>query len=161
MRVFEISGKFEQNKRWTKEDADFKGYFMKEDYSDIFIGYIEELSETFYDSIRYIKGLYSKENDQLVFLKMTNERGIFPAVYAFPDLKQNGLWYGYSIFLDAFTIPDGYTTVSVLEIESDLELQKKISKTYHQVLDVGRRINMDLLSEDIEDYSRFWDMGKD
>lgn len=161
MRVFKISGKTERSGNWSEKEFDFEGYFMKEDYSDVLIGYLIEPLEAFDDSIRYIKGLYNKELNRLVFLKMSNERDLFPSVYAFSDLEENGLWFGYSLFLCGFSIPDGYAKVKVEEVNIDMDLERKISKTYHHVLDVGRKVNIELLAEDIDDYVHFFDISKD
>lgn len=161
MKVFKISGKFQQYDRWSELDADFIGYFAKEDGSDVFTGYMEEQYDSPSSPIRYIKGLYNEEKNNIVFLKMTNDSELSPLVYTFPNLAQKGVWTGYSLFFGGF-FPmghaDGYAKVTIEEVtENVAELAKKIEETYAQVLDVGLKINMDLM-EDIEEYKIYLDI---
>lgn len=161
MKVFKISGKFQQYDRWSDLEADFIGYFAKEDGSDVFTGYMEEQYGSPSSPIRYIKGLYNEEKNNIVFLKMTNDRELSPLVYTFPDLAKKGVWTAYSLFFGGF-FPmghaDGYAKVTIEEVtENVAELTKKIEETYAQVQEVGLKINMDLM-EDIEEYKIYLDI---
>lgn len=161
MKVFKISGKFQQHGRWSSLKDDFIGYFAKEEDSDVFTGYMEEQYNSSSNPIKYIKGLYIEKENQLVFLKMTNDSELSPLLYTFPNLNKNGSWSGYSSFFGGFFAigyANGYAQVAIEEItEGVIELEKKIEETFAQVIDVGLKINMDLM-ENIDDYKIYLDI---
>lgn len=162
MKVFKVFGKFEQYNRWSDLEADFVGYFVKEDGSDVLIGYMEEQYDSPYDPIRYITGMYLEENNQLVFLKMSNEEELSPLMYVFPDLNKKGVWSHYEMFFEERFFScgqaDGYAKIKIEEITEDTtERSNEIKAIYSKVLEVGLKINTNLIAK-IDEYKEFLDM---
>ena len=107
MKVFKISVKFEQNGKWSNREADTEGYLVKSsDTDDTIIGYVKALYPTNYDSVRFIKGLYSKEGS-LVFIQMSNNSVLSPICYCFSDVKKEGFWSEYGRSFGFFPVYPG------------------------------------------------------
>ena len=95
MKVFKISGKFEQDGKWSNREADTEGYLVKpSDTDDTIIGYVKALYPTNYDSVRFIKGLYSEEGS-LIFLQMSNNSVLSPICYCFSYGEKLGFFPVY------------------------------------------------------------------
>ena len=111
MQVFKITGKFEQNGKWSSREADFIGYFVKRDGDDVIEGYVEEQTGTPYDPVRYITGLYINAN-QLVFMKMSKDSFLKPLCYVFPNISEQGFWSDFKthggFFYDRFYMLHGF-----------------------------------------------------
>lgn len=151
MRLFKISGKFEQDGEWSKKENDFIGYFVKRnERSDVIEGYVEEQYETSYDKIRFIKGLYMEDMRQLVFLQMINDRILSPLLYAFTDIRKDGFWdmyrrFGGFFFLRAY---QGHARIEVKEITDEKEkdeLVEQTIRTFEEKSSVTLGINRDLM----------------
>lgn len=152
MKLFKISGKFEQNKQWSRRKSDFIGYFVKREEDDVIEGYIEEQFVTSYDKIRYIKGLYMEDLSQLIFLKMINLDNLSPLVYAFADISTEGFWDGYGPYFGSFYKGhyEGHAKVEIQEITDEKEKEehtKKVISIFEEKSSKATRINRELMKQ--------------
>ncbi len=156
MRVFKITGKFQQNGRYSDLKEDFKGFFVLEDNSQEIKGYMEEQYKSHYDPIRYIYGLYDETANKLVYLKLTNERTLSPLLYAFPDLNEEGVWTSFSPMFGGFFglgFSDGLAKATIEEVTENVdELSQKVLEEYEQVQNVGLELNDMLIQDGVEPY---------
>ena len=149
MQVFKISGKFEQNSKWSCRDADFIGYFTRSEGDGVIEGYIEEQFPTRYDPIRYIKGLFTDSN-QLIFMKMCNDGNLSPLVYSFPNLNEQGYWSAFHHIGGFFHNGsyEGHSTVELEEITSEdekREIKQKVITIFAEKTSKATPLNRDLL----------------
>lgn len=149
-RVFKISGKFQQYGIWSDREADFIGWFVKKDGTDVIEGYLEEQYYTPYDKVRYIKGLYDESKKQLAFIKLCNSLRLQPLAYAFPDLDEQGFWGGYDFFDGFFPSGkyEGQATVQLEEIHDENQRQKlaqKVMATFEEKSGEAHKLNYALL----------------
>lgn len=152
MKLFKISGKFEQNKQWSKRETDFIGYFVKRKEDDVIEGYIEEQFVTPYDKIRYIKGLYMEDLGQLIFLQMINLDYLSPLIYAFADTSKEGFWDGYGQYFGSFYKGnyEGHAKVEIQEVIDEEEKEKhtkKVISIFEEKSSKATRINRDLMKQ--------------
>lgn len=154
MKVFETSIKFEQYGKWSEREADTKGYLIKRnDDDDIVEGYVEMQYPTNYDSVRFIKGLYSKKS--LVFMQMSNENRLSPICYCFPNVKEEGYWSDFSTKLGFFPIwngtpcSQGHATISIKEITdaSVKDVEEKTTAIFAEKVKNATSMNRDLMAD--------------
>lgn len=156
MRVFKITGKFQQNGRYSDLKEDFKGFFVMEANSQEIKGYMEEQYKSHYDPIRYIHGLYDETENKLVYLKLTNERTLSPLLYAFPDLNKEGVWTSFSPMFGGFFAlgySDGLAKATIEEVTENVdEISQEVLETYEQVQNVGLELNIALIQNGVKPY---------
>ncbi len=155
MRVFKITGKFQQNGRYSDLKEDFKGFFVMEANSQEIKGYMEEQYKSHYDPMRYIYGLYDENENKLVYLKLTNEKKLLPLLYAFPDLNKEGAWSAFSLSGEFFVpgCAHGFAKATIEEITKNVdELSQKVLETYEQVHNDELKLNNLLIQYDVEQY---------
>lgn len=155
MRVFKITGKFQENGRYSDLKEDFKGFFVMDSDSREIKGYMEEQYESPYDPMRYIYGLYDETKNRLVYLKLTNEKYLSPLMYVFPDLNKEGVWSVFSLFGGFFAsgYAHGLAKVTIEEITENVdELSQKVLETYEQVHNNELKLNDVLIQHGVEKY---------
>ena len=129
-RAFSISGKFEENGKWSERPSDFSGYFILDEVSGTIKGYMEELYESPYDPLRFICGVMNGK--QLAYFKLSNEKDLDPLVYLFSDITQKGMW-GVVLPLYGEIWIQGDATVEIDEIPWSEELSKTIEDKYSKM----------------------------
>ena len=151
MNLFQISGKFEQDGEWSSRDADFVGYFVKRE-NDVIEGYLEEKYPTPFDKIRYIKGLFIENANQLVFMKMCNVSSLFPLAYVFTDIHKEGFWDGFSYHggFFAYGSYQGHARVEIKEVTEEDEknrLIKQVTEIFSERASRATGMNRDLMAD--------------
>lgn len=154
MKVFKISGKLQQDARYTDLPEDFKGYFVLKENSQEIKGYIEDQYKSEYDPVKYIFGMYDEIDSKMVFLKMANEQELLPELYTFPNLEKAGTWHKLAFMFGVFSLM-GETKVTIEEVTENVEeLSKKTLEVYNQVLDGGLELNAKLIEVGVETYMK-------
>ena len=127
-RAFSISGKFEENGKWSERPSDFSGYFILDEVSGTIKGYMEELYEAPYDPLRFICGVMNGK--QLAYFKLSNEKNLVPLAYFFKDIDKKGVW---AAVLPLKVWIQGDATVEIDEISWSEELSKTIEDKYSKM----------------------------
>jgi hypothetical protein len=160
-KVFEMIVKLEKKNRWTNLTEDLKGYFVqKENSNNEFIGYVEET----YDSklvTRYVKGLYFKESQKLLFFKMANNKEKGPSFFVFSDIAQDGFWSYYDLLkADAFVgnVAEGHARAVIEEIGGDVsKIAKDIERVYRQIEPL-LTLDIILREKDMKVFEKYFDI---
>lgn len=94
---YKISGKFEQDGKWSSLTEDFEGTIVgKKGLTRFrFIGTMEEKYDSERDNKRYVLGV--KKRNTLAYFKVEDEREIVPLIYFFRDYRKEGVWGVYLI----------------------------------------------------------------
>lgn len=135
MHLFKISGKYEQNGKWSDREADFTGYFVKRKNTSVVIeGYIEKKVVTVKEKIRYIKGIYLKDSKMLVFVEMCNNTLLMPVVYVFKNIEKLGYWDVWSPYDGVFKRGDnmGHAKVIIKELIAKPHIRRKVINIYER-----------------------------
>lgn len=132
MELFQIDGKFEQNRRWTDLDADFSGFVVR-DHNNIIRGYTLEKVPTSYDKMRFIHGIY--EDNRLVFVKLVNESALSPLCYVFPDINKKGYWDGFSAMCGgffSFNTYQGHATIKITPTQDSADIVQQTTQRFDE-----------------------------
>ena len=192
MRIFYMFGRFMQNGKWKTEEElpDFAGCMMQKDNSNEIWGYQSELytldtkevkkmgklgmcaveAAGGGSRIRFIRGFYNKEKNQLMFLKMTPSVILDPLMYVFQDVNKEGIWSAIDPITKKFfskralgsgiwQVADGKATISIKE-----EIDEKIKrwkaddiKIVYEELSAREHPMNEMLINHIEEYKKFWE----
>lgn len=146
MRVFKITGKFQQNGRYSDLKEDFKGFFVMEANSQEIKGYMEEQYKSRYDPIKCIHGLYDETENKLVYLKLAKEKELSQLLYIFPNLNKEGVWTAFKPMYGgffAFGNADGLARATIEEITENVdEFSQKVLEKYEQVHNIGLELEI-------------------
>ena len=192
MRIFYMFGRFTQNGKWKTEEGlpNFAGCMMQEDNSNEIFGYQSELysldTKTLKEMskiqmcaveaagggsrIRFIRGFYNKEKNQLMFLKMTPSVIPDPLMYVFKDVNKEGIWSAIDPITETFfskralgsgiwQVADGKATISIEEITDEKEKKWReceIKSTYKSLSAREHTMN-EMLINRREEYKKFLD----
>lgn len=89
MSLFRISGKVEINGKWSEQQSDFGGYFVRDD-QNIIQGYVVDHTARSNNQKHFIVGIY--ENANIVFVKMTPYSDRSPVCFVHLDSAKDGYW---------------------------------------------------------------------
>ena len=138
MQVFKITGKFEQNGKWSE----LTGYFVKRDDDDVIEGYVDAQMDASTNPVRCIKGIYTK-GGRLTFLQ--DEVNSPPICYDFTNVnKQDSQFTHYtrayartSLYSYSFkNFDNGLAQMQLEKIDSDddekMELAREIAALHYR-----------------------------
>lgn len=134
MRLFEFSGKFEQNGKWSTNKDDFIGYFLKRsEKTNVIEGYICCHCLPITCKIRFIKGMYLESLGKLVFLQLPNDARFSPLLYTFNDIHKEGFWDSFDSVYGFFNNGNylGHATISIHEIVDRCKLHIMLPQVYN------------------------------
>lgn len=192
MRIFYMFGRFTQNGKWKTEEGlpDFAGCMMQKDNSNEIFGYQSELYSLDRKTlkkmsklnmcaveaagegsrIRFIRGFYNEDKNQLIFLKMTPSVILDPLIYVFKDINKEGIWSAIDPNTESFfskkalgsgiwQVADGKTTISIEEIADEQEKkwrENDINSAYKSLSARQHPMN-EILINRREEYKKFLD----
>ena len=191
MRIFYMFGRFTQNGKWQTEEElpDFAGCMLQKDNSNEIFGYQSELYSLDTKQvkkmsklqmcavdaagggrIRFIRGFYNREKNQLMFLKMTPSVILDPLMYVFQDVNKEGIWSAIDPITENFfskralgsgiwQVADGKTTISIQE-ETDEKEKQRIAydiKIVYEELSAREHPMNEMLINRRDEYKKFWD----
>ncbi len=139
-KLYEITGRFYQDGKWSEPDPSFKGKIIVDDNKE-FIGYCDELYDSDQPEVskkRYLVGAFAPNarngNEGIAFYKFSNYKMQTPLMYVVPDMKdpKNGAWSTLSLMLGMF-LPVGQAEVVINEIEYDKTTEAEIREQYGQL----------------------------
>jgi hypothetical protein len=130
MRIFKISGNFQQKGEWSNPDPSFEGRFLAED-DGYFIGYMNELRDTPYSKLRFIAGYYSEDEERggICFYKFANDYGLVPLMYTFPIWAEFGQWAKLSLSTGEMS-RQGKAKMAIEEVAYSNEIADAIRTEY-------------------------------
>ncbi len=152
MKTFSIEGKFQQRGVYSDLPADFKGYFVLEDNSQI-KGYMEEQYQSQFDKTRYIYGKYNEVINNLVYLKLSTIRYLSPLLYCFPNIEKEGCWTAFSSMFGGFFSygqAEGYAKVTIKE--EPKKHPEEVLEVFNKVIQDGWKLNISLIEQGIDEY---------
>lgn len=139
-KLYEITGRFYQDGKWSEPDPSFKGRIIVNENKEL-IGYCDEL----YDSDqpeenrkRFLVGVFANNarnnNEGIAFYKLSNYKRQLPLMYVLPDLsdKKNGSWAVLNLMLGMF-LPVGVAEVVIEPLEYDEKTEKEIEEEYNHL----------------------------
>lgn len=89
MSLFRISIRLERDGKWSQQQSDFSGYFVR-DSNNIMQGYVVAHDASSRERKHFIAGIYEK--DKIVFVKMIPYSARSPMCFVQPTAAQDGYW---------------------------------------------------------------------
>lgn len=121
MSAFEISSTYQI--QGTQKCYSFKGFFTLNEKQEI-IGYLVAMDPIMTPQKRYIYG--TLDDSRLVYLQLANTSTEKPLMFAFPDIRKNGVWSVYDEEMEHFfphLKANGIAQVSLREITNPANVQ--------------------------------------
>lgn len=121
-KMYEISGKFQQEGSWSELPEDFRGVFVVDEDTQVLKGYMEDKYESPYDPIRFVCGIM--DGTHLGYFKLSNDWRLAPLVYVFKDYHEDGMWGGVGPLMGEVFM-QGKAKVTLKEVTEGVQKQEK------------------------------------
>lgn len=127
-KVYEISGKFQENASWSDRLEDFSGVFVVDEETHVLKGYMEEKYPSEHDSLRFIYGIMNGR--ELAYFKLSNDMWLYPLAYLFTDYNKEGKWLGLELIRNRVIVM-GDAKVTLKEIsDNSHQCEQEVDKVY-------------------------------
>lgn len=143
-KVYEISGKFQEDGLWSKRPEDFRGAFVVDEKTHVFKGCMEEKYPSPYDSQCFICGIMKET--QIGYFKLFNEKKLIPLFYVFGDYQEEGMWGVVRLIMSRnFMFARGAAKVTLQEVQGNAkQLEQDIEKRYSELQGGFQNFNTDV-----------------
>lgn len=133
-KVYEISGKFQENDSWSDRTEDFAGVFVVDEDTNVLKGYMEEKYPSGHEPLRFICGIMNGK--KLAYFKLSNDVWLYPLAYLFKDYEENGKWLGLELFINrVFVMGDAQVTLQ--EVTENVQLREQEVKEKYSTMQGG------------------------
>lgn len=159
MALFRISGKLETDGKWSEQQTDFGGYFIR-DSKNVIQGYVIERDAKSREQKHFIAGIY--ENGKIVFVKMLPYSTRSPMCFVCFDLAQNGYWDTFFPINGGFfanSTFQGHCSLSVSNVV-DASGEDKVHCFFAEFVENNASTTHLGLLEDVETLRHFWEESR-
>jgi len=155
MALFRISGKLEENGKWTNRQSDFGGYFVQDVQNQI-RGYVSIPVSKSRNEQQFIAGFY--EDGKIVFVKMAPSSALETICIVQSNSSIYAYWDTFSPLFGGF-FPNcsscGHALLTITSQKDALQ-EKKVAELFTNFRESqASYIHLELL-EDLDSLRRFW-----